>query len=134
MILAEIRGYGEQRNIKYRRDRAYCPIADPGRVPIHEEDTTFDNLQKEVKKPTRKAQERATWISEATWRLSDQRTDLRRSHPMDQWGLWMTSRRFQVTLQEDRRQKVSAMGEKTKALLTAGYTSEVWRKIKRWCR
>ena len=66
MILAEIRGYGERRNLRYRRERSSWPIAVPKKGLMHKEDENFDNLWKEVKKPTHKAHSRTTWISEAT--------------------------------------------------------------------
>ena len=84
MILAELRGCGEPRNLKYHRERASWTIATPKRGPIRKEDATFNDLQKKVKKPTGKAQFRETCILEATWRLADQRTTLRWNHPVDQ--------------------------------------------------
>ena len=96
------------------------------------EDTTFDNLRKEINKRTYKAWARAMWISEVTWRLADQRTPLRRKHPVDQRGLRTASRRFQATLKEDRRRRLSMTGTNIKALLTEGKTREAWGTIKRW--
>ena len=49
-----------------------------------EEDAIFNNVRKEVNKPTRTAREKATLISEATWRLADQRTSLRLIHTVGQ--------------------------------------------------
>ena len=69
MILAELRGCGEPRNLKYHRERASWTIATPKRGPMHKADSTFDNIQKDVRIPARKARERATWILEETWRL-----------------------------------------------------------------
>ena len=69
MILEELRRCGEQSNLKYHRDRSSWTIASTKRGPIREEDVTFDDLQKEVKKPIRKARERAAWISETIRRL-----------------------------------------------------------------
>ena len=69
MILVELRGCGEPRNLKYHRERASWTIAPPKRGPMHEADSTFDNIQKDVRIPARKARERATWILEETWRL-----------------------------------------------------------------
>ena len=60
MIMADIRGGREWRNIKYFREKYSWPIAAPKRVPIQEEDAIFDGLQKEVDKLTRPAQERVT--------------------------------------------------------------------------
>ena len=62
MILGELRGYRYQRNLKRRKDKASWPIAASERGPKREEDATFDDFQKDIKKPERKERERATCI------------------------------------------------------------------------
>ena len=52
--------------------------------PIQKGYEKIDDMKKEVKKPKRTAWEKATWISEATWRLADQRKDLRQRHTSGQ--------------------------------------------------
>ena len=52
MIMADIRGGREWRNIKYFREKYSWPIAAPKRGPMCEEDATFNDIQKEVNKPT----------------------------------------------------------------------------------
>ena len=54
MILGELRGYRYQRNLKRRKDKASWPIAASERGPKREEDATFDDFQKDIKKPARK--------------------------------------------------------------------------------
>ena len=71
-------------------------------------------------------------ISEATWRLEDQRTTLRWNHPVEQQGLRTSSRHFQAALHKGRRRRVSTMGEKIKALLVEVQTREEWGTIKKW--
>ena len=63
---------------------------------MQEEGAIFDNLQKEVKKPTRPVREGAVFISEATYMLAGQRTSLRRRHPAEQRELRMSMRCFQA--------------------------------------
>ena len=84
MILAELKGYGLRINCKYFRGRTTWLIVAPKWGPIHEEDAIFNDLQKEVKKPMRKAQDNSTWISEETWRFEYHRTALRRIHAAGQ--------------------------------------------------
>ena len=124
MILTEIRVCGELRNLKFRRDKSSCPIVALKRVPMREEDVTIFKLWKEVKKTTHKAQARYTWISEATWRLSDRRTDLRQNHPVEQQCTQTAYRRFKDALQEDRRWRVSMMGANIEALIKSGHMRE----------
>ena len=64
-----------------------------------EEDAIFNNVRKEVNKPTRTAREKATFISEATWRLADQRTSLRLIHTVGQKQIWAAMRIFKAQLQ-----------------------------------
>ena len=87
MIMAELRGCGEHRNQKICRNRASWTIADLTWGGIYEEDATFNDLIKEVKKPMYKAQARTIWISEATWKLVDQRKTLRQKHTVEQRGI-----------------------------------------------
>ena len=44
MILVELRGCGECRKLKYRREWAYWTIAVPKRCPMHREDATSGDL------------------------------------------------------------------------------------------
>ena len=60
-------------NLKYRRCRAFWTIVAPKWGPIYKEDMIFKDIQKEIKTPTCKAQEREVWVFEATYRLVDQR-------------------------------------------------------------
>ena len=46
----------------------------------------------------------------------------------------MAKMRFQVELQEDRRQRVSKTGTYIEAMIAAGNTDEEWSNIKRWYR
>ena len=85
--MAELRGCGERRNQKVCRDRASWKIADLKWGRIYEEGATFNDLRKEVKKPMYKARAKTIWISEATWKLADQRKTLRQNHPVEQRGI-----------------------------------------------
>ena len=66
--------------------------------------------------------------------MVDQSRSLRRIQPVDQQELRMAKMRFQVELQEDRRQRVSKTGTYIEAMIAAGNTGEEWINIKRWYR
>ena len=70
--------------------------------------------------------------TEATWRLEDQRTALRRRHMKGQQILRALTRVFQEALQEDRRWRVSKAGEKIEVLVVTDQTREARRNIQRW--
>ena len=100
MILAELRGGGgERRNHKYCMGGTSCTIAAPNRGPMQEEDATFNDLQKEVKKPTHTSRYSLTWVSELTCSLSDQSTSLRWRHPVEKQGIRKAMRCFRASLQ-----------------------------------
>ena len=131
MILTELKGDGVSINRKYCKERSIWIIVAPKWSPIQNEDMILKYLKKEVKKPTRTAQEKATCVSEATWRLADQRKALRRRHTEYQQELRAETRIFQAALQEDRRRRVSKAGEDIEDLLVADHMREAWRNIHR---
>ena len=64
--------------------------------------------------------------------MSYKRISLKRNEIVGQRGTQTASRRFQATLQEDRRWRVSKMGENIEVLLTSVHTREAWDIIQRW--
>ena len=97
-IQEELKGDGVRRNLRYCNLWPICLIVAPKRVPRKEGETRFSNLKNEFKKPTRTAQEKSPWISEATWRLGYQRTPLRLIHAEYQQELRKATRRLQPEL------------------------------------
>ena len=75
--------------------------------------------------------DKATWISEATWRLVDNKKKTRRRHMMGQLELRAATRVFQASLQEDRIWRVSTVGEGIEALVVEYHMREYCRKIQR---
>ena len=80
IILAEIKGVGVRRNCRYFKGRHIWPIVAPKGGPMYEGDSEFNDLKKEIRKPTWTEWEKVTFISEATWRFKDQRTAIKWSH------------------------------------------------------
>ena len=70
MILAKLKRYRIRRNQRYCKECPIWPILAPKGVPMHEGGAKSNDIKKEVKKPTRTAQDKAMWIKEATWRLA----------------------------------------------------------------
>ena len=99
---------------------------------MHKEDANFFFLQKEVNKPMITAWERETLISEATWRLVDHRTTLRRKQPVYQIDLYTSTRCFQALLQEHKRWRVITTGEEIELILVEGHMREACGTIQRW--
>ena len=85
---------------------------------------TLQRPEKGIKKPTQMAREKALWISDATWRLVDERTALRRTHMADHQELMTAMRRFQAALQEDMRFRVSKLGEDIEKIVESDQTRE----------
>ena len=80
MIMSKFGEVGVRRNRGYCKARSIWPIVATKGGPMQDRATHSSNLKKAVKKPIWKAQLTAPWISEATWRLADQRTALMQSH------------------------------------------------------
>ena len=78
------------------------------------------------------AQEKATWISETTWRLADQRTAMRRRHMTGQRELRASTRIFQEAPKEEMRPRVSKAGAYIEALVEADHTRKSYINIQRW--
>ena len=83
MVLEKIRECGDRKKIKHHSNRASWPIATPKRGQMFWEDATSDDLQKDSNKPMYKARGKEMWISEATWKLADQRTTLKHNHTVE---------------------------------------------------
>ena len=96
MLLGEIIGEGVRRYHMYCKELDTCPIAAAKGGMVQEEDSQFNDLNKMVKKPSRKTRTMAPWISDANRRLVDQRTALGRNitenHQMCRTSPW----RFQA--------------------------------------
>ena len=88
----------------------YHGAANGGAGEWMEEELGFQYLQQEVKTPSRNEKRREPWISEATWCLEDQRTDLIWLRQGHHCGHCIDNRRFKSSLQADRRRQISIEG------------------------
>ena len=72
------------------------------------------------------------WISDANWRLADQRAALGRKLMANQRERRMLTQRSQAALKEDMRCRVRKAGEGIKSLVANDQLREAWIKIQRW--
>ena len=84
MVLGKLMGEGSRSHHRCCKGRDIWPIAASKGKTVHEGDSHFSDLKKMVKKPFWKARKVALWISDATKRLSDQRTEMGQTHMSDQ--------------------------------------------------
>ena len=93
-ILAELKGGEVRRNHRYFKRWYIWPIVAPKGGTMQKGDSEFSDLQKEFRITTWMAREKATCISEATWRLAYQRTAMRQKHKEVQLELRVDTRIF----------------------------------------
>ena len=79
MVLGELIGDRFMRHRRYCKDQATWPIMASNGGTVQDEDSHFNDLKQMVKNILQKTRTTAPWISDATWRLSDQRTALGRN-------------------------------------------------------
>ena len=85
------------------KEQSIWPIVETKEGPVQLGDSQFSDLKKMVKKPSQKSRKVEPWISDATWRLADQRTELGRTHMAKHQEQRTEIRRFQAELSEGRR-------------------------------
>ena len=95
----------------------------------------FRDMKRKIKKPPRKNRSTSTpWISDATWKIADQRTALGRKRRNNQGEHRVLTRRFQAALKEDRKIRVRRAGEDIEALVPKDKVREAWSKTQWWYR
>ena len=74
------------------------------------------------------------WISDTTWKISDQRKALGRKSRTNKGECRVLTRRFHAALKEDRRSRERGEGEEIKALVSKYQVREAWNKNQQWYR
>jgi hypothetical protein len=75
---------------------------------------------------------RSSWISDATWRIVDQKNAVRRLPGNNQAEYRRLDRRLQVALTGDRKRRCAAAGAAAEAELSNGNTREAWQIVRSW--
>ena len=77
MVLGELIGEEARRHQLYDKERSTWPITSAKGGTGKEVGSYFNNLKRRFKKPSHMGRTMmATWISDATWRLADQRAEI----------------------------------------------------------
>ena len=114
------------RYIMGRRKMPLRPPTEPTR-----EDGIFEALRRAVPKPHARDRHKNAWISEETWRLTDERAYAQRGT-----GVRMRIRRLgraiRASLQGDRKRRVETAGQDVETLLGEDPPNpkEAWRRLK----
>ena len=75
---------------------------------------------------------RSSWISDASWRIVDQKNALSRLPGKNQAEYRRLVRRLKISLAGDRKRRCAAAGAAAEAELSAGNTREAWQIVRRW--
>ena len=110
MLLGELIGERAMRHRRYCKERVIWIIAEAKGVPVQEGYSHFSGLRNMVKKLPRNTITAVLWISDATWRLVDQREALGRTHTSNQQARRTATGRLQAALIADRRCRVRKAG------------------------
>ena len=128
MFLGVLIGEGVKRQHGYTKGRTTWYILVKGGTR-QEVDSQFMALKRRVKKPSRKDRTTsAPWISDTTWKLSDQRTALESKCRSNQGEHRVLTQSIQAALKEDRRFRVRKEGEEIEALVLNDQVREAWSK------
>ena len=97
------------------------------------EDELFGDLRRAVPKPQEQKKHRNAWVSEETWRLTDERVSAKRGTRV-RARLQRLGRAFRASLKGYRKRRVEAAGKDVEALLGGDppNAKEAWRRMKRW--
>ena len=123
-----------KRNKAYLRGRTQFPHRTPKMGPSSMMDSLYQEIETAAK-PTpsdiRKGP-RSSWISDATWRIVDQKNAVRRLPGNNQAEYRRLNRRLQVALTGDRKRRCAAAGAAAEAELSNGNTREAWQIVRSW--
>ena len=97
-------------------------------------DQLFQKLKDAMPNPTGQERRRAAWISEATWRLVDARSSLRRSEAYTQAEHRRLNRKVKASLKEDRKHRVEDAGDAIESALRNQDAQGAWDRLKAWYR
>ena len=105
------------------------PLTDPTR-----EDGIFAALRRAVSKPQTQDSRKNAWISEATWRLDEERVSTRRDPAKDQYLSRIFGRAIVASLKGDRRRREEEAVAEVKTLLGSDppLHREAWHRLKGW--
>ena len=116
----------------YLRGRKWLPLRPPT-APMRE-DGIFAALQRAVSKPQARDAKKKAWISEATWRLVEERVSARRYPAKDQYLIRRWVRAIVASLKGNRQRQAEEAGSEVEVLLGLDTPLhwEAWHRIKGW--
>ena len=133
-IVATIHGGHRQAVKRYRRTRRRFPIRLHKFGPRTELEHAFEELKVDIEKPTTREYKRAAWVSAETWKLVDQRAQLRRDGLLTQTLARQMGRKVKASLKVDRTARAEAVATEVEGHLHNGELKEAWRSMKGWYR
>ena len=115
MVLGFLRSAPLREHSRYLRGRKRIPLRPP--TDPTREDIIFAALQRAVPKPQVRDVRKNARISDATWRLVDERVSARQDPAKDQSLNQRLGRTITASLKVDRRQRAEEAGVEVEAIL-----------------
>jgi hypothetical protein len=133
MICGEILVEPAWRHKAYQQGRSRFPLATPKWGPLTKADAYFKMLQQHVPVELRAEKRvRRSWISEATWRLVDERAALLQVPNHDRTYARRLSRQINQSFKADRTWRVQVAGIAIDVQYRAGNLKEAYEGLGRW--
>ncbi|HEY9815724.1 MAG TPA: endonuclease/exonuclease/phosphatase family protein, partial [Candidatus Obscuribacterales bacterium] len=139
MVIGKLLSAPMTGNRRYLLGRRRFPLKLPKWGPQSRADALFQALQEMKTPPQRVNRLKKPWVSEATWKLVDQKAALRHRRQVGhdrelQSESRRLSRRIQQALKADRKQRVETAGAAIEAALSANDLQGAWTQCKAWYR
>ena len=137
MVVGQLMSKPLGANRSYLRKRQRYPLPAPTVGPDSPlVDRLFQELKEAMPRPTRPTRRRNAWISDATWRLIDQKSAMRRRHGVgySPAALRRLSRRIASSLRADRKRRVEEAGAAVEDAMGANDHKGAWELARAWYR
>jgi hypothetical protein len=104
----------------------------PKQGPLTKADALFQELKEAATSPTRETRARASWMSDSTWHLVDERAALHHSRNNDWAKARRLTHRIQQAIEADRKRHTDMAGTAIEELLRSGNPKRAWSRLKAW--
>ena len=134
MVMGMLLSAPKRSNKGYLGSRKRFPLRTPKWGPKTKVNALFQKLKDAAEPPEHRKRKDRMWVSEATWKLVDERAELRRDPSHDRAYARRLTRRIRQSFKDDRKRRVEAAGAAIEAKLEANDLQGGWNIFKAWYR
>jgi len=133
MVLGKLQSATCTRNRSCLRARTRFPLRAPKMGPATRAAVLFQALCSAIPRPTRvEKRVKRSWIADATWKLVDERTSMRRVPTHDRASAQRLDRQVATAFKADRKARTAEAGADVEASLGEGKAKEAWGRLQAW--